>query len=400
MKKFYLVAILLWSFACYSQDFDGCFASGTKPSDDYHLFETSGNLSLDQYVGREVRVLRQFYGVDPSFWFYHENPGSAPNAFAEPEAVTTTHPGGTVCFSIEIIQQQYMNGNGNTSIPIIMSHEFGHLLDFKYHATSLRGMYKELFADFQAGCFLFYRGVFITTDVNAAILSFFRLGDYQFNEPGHHGTPQQRIDALMAGYTWLRSVSRPGVSINATDGIAAAKSYLSRAGIDDEGGYQASSSARNRNGSSENPSEGEVGLDWLNKVIDGRSDCFSDIKGDIRPDGKSYLMELNTPSYVSRKKISERSNRCFANIDLFETNDKGMLASNLERAKDMVVKSLKSLGIAFTIAFDKDPDGENSYDITLTGEDSRASGIIVGQLIAPELDYKYWIDITVRGKLD
>jgi predicted metalloprotease len=91
-----------------------------------------------------------------------------------------------------------------------MAHEFAHIVDFKF-GTGLSGKHKELFADYLAGCYMYFRSVeFKTTFVQEVALSFFQKGDYSFNSPQHHGTPNQRYNCLMNGYQLAYNMSMRG----------------------------------------------------------------------------------------------------------------------------------------------------------------------------------------------
>jgi hypothetical protein len=48
--------------------------------------------------------------------------------------------------------------------------------------------------------------------------SLFGKGDYQFNNPQHHGTPAQRVDAMRAGYA--SGAQRDGLDAVAQKGVA------------------------------------------------------------------------------------------------------------------------------------------------------------------------------------
>jgi hypothetical protein len=53
-----------------------------------------------------------------------------------------------------------------------MAHEFAHIVDFKF-GTGLSGKHKELFADYLAGCYMYFRSVeFKTTFVQEAHFRF------------------------------------------------------------------------------------------------------------------------------------------------------------------------------------------------------------------------------------
>jgi hypothetical protein len=214
-------------------NFIGCSFNGHgNLLKNYDISENSGDVQVDEYVKREVYALRNFFLINPSFFFTTEESPQAKNAFATPEVELEQCPSGTVVFGRYLIQAENSLNRGNTTVPIIIAHEFGHILDFNKNATPRPGIRKELFADFMAGCYLFYRSMHLPTDPNSALKAFFEMGDYsEYNNPNHHGRPEQRVEAILAGYNWLRSITSPGKYISPDSAIIAAKSYLDDQGI-------------------------------------------------------------------------------------------------------------------------------------------------------------------------
>jgi hypothetical protein len=232
MKTNYVNSILLSIALMTCHQFalaqrDGCSATlGAKPSGHFQITSYSGNSYLDAFLTREVNVLRNFFDVNPSV-FYYDDGSEGANARAMPAVEHPAYPSGTVILGLNMIVNEFNLSASGTTVPLIMAHEFGHILDYKENVCDDYDVKTaELFADFMAGCFLYYRHVLIYTDTRAAIATFYNKGGYEFNNPDHHGTPDERVAALMAGYNWLQSVARPGVYISPSQAIDAAKDYL------------------------------------------------------------------------------------------------------------------------------------------------------------------------------
>jgi hypothetical protein len=83
-------------------------------------------------------------------------------------------------------------------IPAVLSHEFAHILQYKL-GFPYGYKWQELHADYLAGWFTAHRCRCRPQDMNEAMMSFYGRGDYRFNNPRHHGTPEERLDAFMAG---------------------------------------------------------------------------------------------------------------------------------------------------------------------------------------------------------
>ncbi|WP_426279258.1 metalloprotease [Chryseobacterium sp. S-02] len=163
-------------------------------------FLTTGNQNIDYINNREFNTLLSLFPVRPNFLYLHET--GSPNAFATTQITNTAFPDGSILLGLNLITSECQSSPSNTcsAIPIILAHEFGHILDFK-NSLGLSGKYKELFADFIAGSYLFHRSNTIGyLDYNEVARSFFTKGDYNFNHPDFHGTPEERLAALTSGY--------------------------------------------------------------------------------------------------------------------------------------------------------------------------------------------------------
>jgi hypothetical protein len=77
--------------------------------------------------------------------------------------------------------------------------EFSHILQFKEGST-LRGAQRELHADYMAGYYLGRKSHFLQTNIANFADSPFEKGDYAFWSQTHHGTPQERVAAMVAGF--------------------------------------------------------------------------------------------------------------------------------------------------------------------------------------------------------
>jgi hypothetical protein len=104
---------------------------------------------------------------------------------------------------IDAEKAQFGSGAG-TSITLIMSHEFSHILQFRkgfYQRVQLQ----ELHADFMAGWLL---GKMYKTytpgenpmDMQSAGVSIWQKGSLNYRDPQFHGTPSQRYLAMTSGF--------------------------------------------------------------------------------------------------------------------------------------------------------------------------------------------------------
>ena len=153
---------------------------------------TTGNTNIDNALRAEFEAQKAFWGASGvSFSFL--NDCNSPNAYANPQDKS-------ILFGSSLASK-LLNQFGNI-IPLwqVMAHEWGHQIQFALGDSWLNAQTvapKELEADMFSGFYLMLakNTPNVTTSVSAA----FSLGDWSFNDPGHHGTPAQRGAAVVAG---------------------------------------------------------------------------------------------------------------------------------------------------------------------------------------------------------
>jgi hypothetical protein len=117
------------------------------------------------------------------------------NAFA--------HPAGVIFYGkpfAGMFLQKYGETGGVVAILLVLAHENGHQYQFAMRGPSNPSPQLELEADFLAGVYL---GVRIPEGneqmFEMALQVAYDMGDYEVNNPLHHGTPDQRRAALLEG---------------------------------------------------------------------------------------------------------------------------------------------------------------------------------------------------------
>ncbi|MGY3296716.1 hypothetical protein ACVWY1_001137 [Pseudomonas sp. TE6288] len=175
------------------------FNLGTEP------IRQSGNRAFDRALAHTLAKLANTFGVLPGFAYYAD--GSEHNAFATP-AQLLEKTDGTVMFGLGMLQR-LMSGNDHPelSVAAVCAHEFGHIYQYKHglmdvvNAGAATVKRSELQADYLAGFFAglrkrerpeFPAAVFAQTQHN--------FGDNMIDHPSHHGTPNERADAIVAGF--------------------------------------------------------------------------------------------------------------------------------------------------------------------------------------------------------
>jgi hypothetical protein len=155
------------------------------------LFKTTGDAALDATINGEANTLASVFGVAPTL-FTMDDQQSA-NAFANCSA-------GQVLIGLRLLREQLWRMEyGPLAVAGIMAHEFTHIYQCN-HSVGLNTTKKELQADYMAGWYLKREKVVYGLDVSGFARSVWSMGDYNFRDPAHHGTPDQRVAAMTAGF--------------------------------------------------------------------------------------------------------------------------------------------------------------------------------------------------------
>ncbi len=235
-----IISLLIFTFLSlnrFSQSpYKGCFlrtslaASGSITSKCKKIIMPFDS-QLNNVTIREIWNIQNCLAVYPIFYFYDDKDGN--NAMATDEVTAQNGPDGTIAFGKHLFNSEFIKTYGGTTIPIIMAHEYAHIVDYKYGALHNVGSKKtELFADYLAGFYMYHRVANgIPTDVPACLESFKSLGDTDFGSETHHGTPEERYAALFGGFSKAKEIHQKKPFIPLTEIIAHGKSYIN--GIED-----------------------------------------------------------------------------------------------------------------------------------------------------------------------
>ncbi|MFD0267846.1 neutral zinc metallopeptidase [Streptomyces sp. NPDC127106] len=154
-----------------------------------------------------------------------------PNAFYCPNDQYFPGHAGTIYLPVTTMQKMW-TGNvferrsqraGDFAAAILTAHEFGHHVVDEWGTQLSRrdgvtypqpgAKWKELIADCLAGTWTahaYYSGYLQDGDFDEAVTALEAVGDYRFFAPDHHGTPQERREALLTGYHGIPNRYPPG----------------------------------------------------------------------------------------------------------------------------------------------------------------------------------------------
>lgn len=169
------------------------------------LITTTGDRVLDRSLGRALVRLSEIFSERPGFGFVDDS--DAPNAYAT-DHTQVRGTWGTVCFGRTLfkdLMDRYQDQG--LAVMAVAAHEFGHIAQFRSGVDErlLRNQRTvkrvELHSDFLSGYFLGVRKrQQPSISVWAAGHTLYRIGDYEFHNPNHHGTPDERVAAAETGF--------------------------------------------------------------------------------------------------------------------------------------------------------------------------------------------------------
>jgi hypothetical protein len=376
--KALLLLVLTWAipqwYLLAQGDFYGCRANiDAKPSDNFIMTEFSGNPQLDNFLNREVNILRRFFETNPSVYYYQDQSG-AENAQAMSRVENYNYPSGTVIIGFNMVKKELGYSTSGTTIPFILAHEFAHIVDFNKSITAgYETKVGELFADFQAGCFLYFRGYLTYTDIRAALQSFYLKGDYEFNNPDHHGTNEERLSAVLAGYNWLRTRARPGVYIGVDDATEAAKEYV---GITEDSSPVPQPIGANKYSSNKISSISECSSTFcesLKKVTSGFENNFQNLRGEKFAE-KLYRSNVKFPDEKSNY-INTGSNPYYY-VNFYKGDD----IDNAKRIYEDLKLNFELLGLELT---------EKSWSSSYVNKQTLSATIDLGNGLEVSVNWSY-----------
>jgi hypothetical protein len=157
------------------------------------LLVSSKSTEIDDLFQSEAQQLNQLFGLAPRFGFYHDD--VSPNALAVPGQGTGDN--GTVLMGINLARR--LAGADSLHFIAVAAHEWGHIFQFTKRLKCPWGVHLELSADYLAGWYLAKTERDSERIKNSIATLFSNIGDSEFANDDHHGTPRQRSNVLLSG---------------------------------------------------------------------------------------------------------------------------------------------------------------------------------------------------------
>lgn len=179
------------------------------------ILESSGDSRFDRALGAMLADLATRFQVRPGFGFYSDD--GSPNALALPQGLLADSQG-SVLVGRTLLGVGMHDDYGDLFMMGVCAHEFAHIVQFfsnyKQRLDSGQATKKrlELHADFLSGYYLGLRDArYSRQELVALGRSWESLGDSRFNDAQHHGTAEERLQAIEAGFKFARERPEFGV---------------------------------------------------------------------------------------------------------------------------------------------------------------------------------------------
>lgn len=189
----------------------GCIQgrSSTAVINNPAILVRTGEPALDADIQDDITELNNLFKVNVPVYFPNDRLESAFfTAYKFPELIIKDDGDprqaftGSVFISISFLKREWRENRGNLmSVPGILGHEYAHAMQFN-KKFPYGGKWKELHADFLAGWFVAHRTRFRLTDPEVSFRSFYKKGDIGFFARDPHGTSEERVLAMSAGYNF------------------------------------------------------------------------------------------------------------------------------------------------------------------------------------------------------
>lgn len=187
---------------CYSASYAGAGSArigcGFVPS--------LGNAVLDRQFVEEVQIQSNFWvNVPARVATFDECDPQSMNAIAMPD--------GNILMGYYMAQRILLQTSSSLPIAGVLAHEWGHQIQFRFNyidqgASTVRG--EELEADAFSGYYMGLAKGWAGSELQKYLDFVASIGDTNFNDPGHHGTPAERRAASTLGMSVAFDVIQTG----------------------------------------------------------------------------------------------------------------------------------------------------------------------------------------------
>lgn len=185
-----------------SQSKVGCYLSGMSNASGYgSVGATFYDNYYDQKFSEEVFIQSNFFsGISANVFVLYEPSTSHKNAYAAPT--------GEILFGYHMFFYTIAN-YGELAAAGVLAHEWGHRVQQTLFG-SLPNPQAELEADAFSGFYMGLGKLWDWNQIRGYFANVYATGDYNFNDPNHHGTHDQRLAAAYLGLSTAINISQSG----------------------------------------------------------------------------------------------------------------------------------------------------------------------------------------------
>jgi len=204
IKVFLFSLIMLFSNITFSQ----CFLKPSGKVANYVIYDKTDDSEVNYIYSDVAELFSQLLDLNVKYGFFNDVNG--PNAFAINSY--NSNYDGEIYFGLNLLSS--FNSNDKLiNMIFVTAHEYGHIFQFKNNISTKRVKWKELQADYIAGAIFAWYYIWVNSKLKThedydkldltrerASKLFWSMGDNNFTNPQHHGTPSQRKESFDNGF--------------------------------------------------------------------------------------------------------------------------------------------------------------------------------------------------------
>lgn len=169
---------------------NGCLGYTANQTNSGSLGVTLYNAAYDADFIQHINEVQSFFGQFPTAVYVWYEPDNVMNALSTPEH--------QIYFGYNMFYRT-VSMYGTTAIIGILAHEWAHQIQFHYGWQSQGVLKTELEADAFSGFYMGFAMQWSWLQIEGYYANTYSLGNYEFNHPQFHGTPDQRLAAAYLG---------------------------------------------------------------------------------------------------------------------------------------------------------------------------------------------------------
>jgi hypothetical protein len=155
------------------------------------VLSTLGSPQEDRVFAEEVAIQYQWFQMNTTYWILDDESPEKANAYASPN--------GYVLFGIHMYRKT-ISQYGGLAVAGVLAHEGGHRVQQTLGWISSQSLLvTELEADAFSGFYMAVVKRFAWSQIQGYFANTYASGNYYFNHPQFHGTPNQRLAAAYMG---------------------------------------------------------------------------------------------------------------------------------------------------------------------------------------------------------